>query len=122
MNYDEKKLTDFSLVKALVLSTICKWESHREIEENIRSNKSIQRELNLHSISHSQLSRRLIALDTNDLADLLSQLTKCYWKLQRHAIGMNTNVGIIRIIDGTYVKLPDSASNWTAISELPPVK
>ncbi|MHA6260948.1 IS4 family transposase [Sporosarcina sp. CAU 1771] len=118
VNYDEKKLTDFSLVKAFVLSTICKWESHREIEENIRSNKSIQRELNLQSISHSQLSRRLITLDTNDLVDLLSQLTKCYWKLQRHAVGMNTNVGIIRIIDGTYVKLPDSASNWTAISKV----
>ena len=112
MNYDEKKLTDLALVKAFIVGTLCKWDSHREIAENIRSNNSLQRELDLQSISYSQISRRLIDINTEHLVDLLGQLTKCYWNLQRHA------VGIIRIIDGTYVKLPDSASNWTAISKV----
>jgi len=118
MNYDEKKLTDFALVKAFIVGSLCKWDSHREIAENIRSNNSLQRELELQSISYSQISRRLIDINTEHLVDLLGQLTKCYWNLQRHAVGINTNVGIIRIIDGTYVKLPDSASNWTAISKV----
>lgn len=30
---------------------------------------------------------------------------------------MNPNVGPLRIIDGTYVKLPNDALNWTAISK-----
>lgn len=117
MNYDEKKLTELALVKAMILGIICKWDSHREIAENIRSHKSIQRELGLYSISHSQISRRLINLDTNELVDLLSLLAKQYWVLKCHAVGINSKVGIIRIIDGTYIKLPNSASNWTAISK-----
>ncbi|PIC67278.1 hypothetical protein CSV71_05850 [Sporosarcina sp. P21c] len=69
MNYEEKKLTDFNLVKIFVISTLCKWESLREIEEGFRSKKPMQRELELKSISYSQLSRRLINLNTADLAD-----------------------------------------------------
>ena len=30
---------------------------------------------------------------------------------------LNANVGLIRIIDGTYIKLPNNAANWTAISK-----
>ncbi|QNK87511.1 DUF4372 domain-containing protein [Sporosarcina sp. resist] len=37
MNYDAKKLADFSLVKILMMANLCKWESLREIEEGIRS-------------------------------------------------------------------------------------
>ena len=92
MNYDEKKLTELALVKAMILGIICKWDSHREIAENIRSHKSIQRELGLYSISHSQISRRLINLDTNELVDLLSLLAQQYWVLKRHAIGINSKV------------------------------
>lgn len=118
MNYEEKKLTDFNLVKIFVISTLSKWESLREIEEGIRSKKTLQRELELKSISYSQLSRRLIDLNTADLADLLGRLARQYWVLQRHAVGINPRVGILRIIDGTYVKLPDNASKWTAISKV----
>lgn len=117
LNYENKKLTAQALIKTFLLGTLCKWESLREIEENIRSNNSIQRELSLQSISHSQLSRRLIGLNANHLVDLLVSLTKTYWTLQRYAVGINLNVGIICIIDGTHVKLPDSASKWTAISK-----
>lgn len=118
MNYEEKKLTALALVKTFLLSTLCKWESLREIEENIRANRSVQRELGIQSISYAQLSRRLATLDTQELVRILGQLTNAYWKLQRHATGMNPKVGLIRIIDGTYVKLPDSASGWTAISKV----
>ncbi|MFS0576674.1 IS4 family transposase [Sporosarcina sp. 179-K 3D1 HS] len=118
MNYDEKKLPDSALVKAFILGILFQWGSHRDISENIRARKSIQRELGLASISHSQLSRRLFDLDTNLLVDLLGQLAQAFWILQRHAVGINSLVGILRIIDGTYVKLPDSASCWTAISKV----
>ncbi|AMQ07107.1 IS4 family transposase [Sporosarcina psychrophila] len=118
MNYDAKKLTDFSLVKILIMANLCKWESLREIEEGIRSKKSFQRDLGLTPIGYSQISRRLIDLNTADLADLLGRLARHYWLLQRHVEGINPQVGILRIIDGTYIKLPDNASNWTAISKV----
>lgn len=117
MNYDAKKLTDFSLVKIMIMAEICKWESLREIAMNIGPKKSFQRELGLNSISPSQISRRLNQLNTADLADLLGRLARHYWVLQRHAQGINPHVGILRIIDGTYVKLPNNASNWTALSQ-----
>ncbi|MEK4711990.1 DUF4372 domain-containing protein [Sporosarcina sp. FSL K6-5500] len=70
MNYDAKKLTDFSLLQILIMANLCKWESLREIEEGIRSKKSLQRDLGLTSIGHSQISRRLIDLNTADLGRL----------------------------------------------------
>lgn len=118
MNYEWKKLTDFSLLKILIMSRLCKWDNLREIEAAIRSNKSLRIELGLKSISHSQISRRLIELKTSDLADILGGLAQKYWALQKNGKGLNSNVGILRIIDGTYVKLPNNASNWTAISKV----
>jgi hypothetical protein len=117
MNYNEKKLTDFSLVKTFIMANICKWESLRQIETGIRSDSNFQKEIGLKSISHSQISRRLIELNTRDLADLLGRLASHYWLLQRNAKGLHANVGVIRIIDGTYIKLPNNASSWTAISK-----
>ena len=118
LNYKAKKLTSFSLVKIMIMAGISKWESYREIALNIGPEKSFQQELELKSISPSQLSRRLIELNTGDLADLLGRLARHYWILQRHAQGINPHVGILRIIDATYVKLPDSASSWTAVSKV----
>ena len=117
-NYDAKKLTDASLVKLMVMAPLCKWESFREIALHIWPTKSLQMELDLASISHSQLSRRLIELNTGDLADLLGRVARQYWILQRHATGLNSHVGILRIIDSTYIKLPESASSWTAVSKV----
>ena len=118
LNYHAKKLTNLSLVKIMIMTGICKWESYRETALNIGLEKSFQQELELKSISHSQLSRRLMELNTADLADLLGRLARHYWILQRHAQGVNPHVGILRIIDAAYVKLPDSASSWTAVSKV----
>ncbi|MDN4608766.1 DUF4372 domain-containing protein, partial [Sporosarcina highlanderae] len=106
MNYDAKKITDFSLVKIFIMALLCKWESLRDIEIGIRSKEDFQREIGVESISYSQISRRLIELNTADLADLLGRLASHYWSLQRNAKGLIENVGPIRIIDGTYIKLP----------------
>ena len=80
-NYDAKKLTVFSLVKLMIMANISKWESHRIIALNVGPEKSFQQELNLKSISHSQISRRLIDLNTAYLADLLGRLARHYWIL-----------------------------------------
>jgi hypothetical protein len=117
MNYDAKKLTDFSVVKIFIMASLCKWDSLRIIDTGIRSKKEFQKEIGVKSISHSQISRRLIDLNTADLADLLSRLAQHYWTLKGNAKGLNANVGPLRIIDGTYVKLPKNALNWTAISK-----
>ena len=91
--------------------------SLRIIDTGIRSKKEFQKEIGVKSISHSQISRRLIDLNTADLADLLGRLAQHYWTLKGNAKGLNANVGPLRIIDGTYVKLPKNALNWTAISK-----
>ena len=49
------------------MANLYKWKSLREIEEGIRSKKSLQRDLGLTSIGHSQINRRLIDLNTADL-------------------------------------------------------
>jgi len=117
MNYDAKKLTDFSVVKIFIMASLCRWDSLRIIDTGIRSKKEFQKEIGVKSISHSQISRRLIDLNTADLADLLGRLAQHYWRLKGNAKGLNANVGPLRIIDGTYVKLPKNALNWTAISK-----
>ncbi|MCG7346590.1 IS4 family transposase [Sporosarcina sp. ACRSL] len=117
LNYDTKKVTDFSVVKIFIMAHICKWFSLRDIEIGVRSKKDFQREIGVKSLSHSQLSRRLSQLNTADLADLLCSLASQYRTLKSNAKGINENVGPIRIIDGTYVKLPKNALNWTAVSK-----
>jgi hypothetical protein len=69
------------------------------------------------TICYSQISLRLIDVNTGDLAGLLGRLAKQYWLLQSNAKGLNANIGILLIIDSTYIKLPNNASNWTAISK-----
>lgn len=117
LNYDAKKITDFSVVKVFIMALLCKWETLRDIEIGIRSKKDFQREIGVESISHSQLSRRLRELNTADLVDLLGRLAVHYRNLQGNAKGIIEKVGAIKIIDGTYVKLPNHALNWTAVSK-----
>ncbi|MGN7388943.1 IS4 family transposase [Sporosarcina sp. SAFN-015] len=117
MNYQTQKLTDLSVVKIFIMAQLCKWESLREIEVGIRSKRDFQQEIGVNSVSHSQLSRRLNQMNTGDLADLLGRLAVAYRALQGNAPGLNKNVGPIRIIDGTYIKLPKNALNWTAVSK-----
>ncbi|MDF2066558.1 hypothetical protein [Bacillus sp. Cr_A10] len=73
-------------------------------------------EIGLKSISHSTIGRRLSELNTSHLGDFLGRLAAHYWRLKGDAKGLNANVGLFRIIDDTYIKLPNNAANWTAIS------
>lgn len=115
-NYDARKLTDLAIVKIFIMANVCGWKSLRKIEIGIRAKRDFQREICEESFSHAQLSRRLAALDTGHLADLLGHLASHFWQLKGVAKGLHPNVGLIRIIDGTYVKLPNNAADWTAIS------
>lgn len=116
-NYDYTKLTDESLVKTFLLANLFNWESLSEIEIGIRSKKKIQNELGFKSISASQLSRRLEKLDTIHLAELLGMIAQKYRLLKSDkAKGLNPNVGLLRLIDSSHIKLPNNASNWTAVT------
>lgn len=116
-NYAYTKLSDRALVKTFILSVLFRWESLREIEVGIRSKKEIQKELNIDSISSSQLSRRLSMLDTVELEKLLSYIATKYWLLNSNAKGINSKVGLLRLIDSSFIKLPNFASDWTAVSK-----
>lgn len=57
MNYDAKKLTDFSLVKIFILANLSKWDSQRTIETGLYSNPELLEEIGAESISHSTIGR-----------------------------------------------------------------
>src|SRR5699024_8649535 len=111
------KLSNQSLVKAFILSTLFRWESLGDIELGIRSKKEICHELQVNSISASQLSRRLQELDTENLAELLGLIARQYWALKSGTKGIHPNVGLLRLIDSSFIKLPNYASDWTAVSK-----
>jgi len=67
------------MIKTFIIANLCKWESLRQIETGIRSSKNFGNGINLMSISHTQISRRLIDLDTRDLAELLGHFASHYW-------------------------------------------
>lgn len=69
------------------------------------------------SLHRDIFGRRLAELNPAHLADLLGRLAAHYWWLKADARGLNANVGLLRIIDGTYIKLPNNAVNWTAVSK-----
>ncbi|MBE1556213.1 hypothetical protein [Sporosarcina limicola] len=71
VNYDYDKLSEYALVKSMIPANISRWRSWEEIEQGIRAKPAILIELELDSISGSQLSRQLAKLDTSALADLL---------------------------------------------------
>ncbi len=79
VNYDYDKLSEYALVKSMILANLFRWRSWEQIEQGIRAKPAILIELELDSISGSQLSRRLAKLDTAALADLLGSVTQRYW-------------------------------------------
>ena len=74
-------------------------------------------EIGLKSITHSTIGRRLSELNTSHLGDFLGRLAAHYWRLKGDAKWLNANVGLLQIIDGTYIKLPNNVAIWTAISK-----
>jgi len=117
VNYDYDKLSEYALVKSMILANLFRWRSWEEIEQGIRAKPAILLELELDSISGSQLSRRLAKLDTSALADLLGSVTKRYWLVRGKTAGISANIGILKLIDSTHIKLPQNASTWTAVSK-----
>jgi hypothetical protein len=116
-NYNYRKLTDDSLMRIFILSNLFQWKSLSQIEVAIRSKKEVQKSLNVDSISASQISRRLRELDTSTLSEILGRIAYTFWRHQPNAKGPNPNVGLLRIIDSSFIKLPHYASDWTAVSK-----
>lgn len=117
VNYEYDKLSEIALVKTFISANLFQWRSLEEIERGIRSKPKVQKELGVTSISGSQLSRRLANLDTKSLASLLGLVAKQYWLLRGKAGGISANIGILKIIDSSHIKLPQNASTWTAVSK-----
>lgn len=111
------KITDFSIVKLFIMANVAQWNSHRDIEAGIQSDEALKKELGIDFISYSTISRRLNGLDTEHLVDLFNRIARRYWQVKGVAKGINSNVGVLKIIDATYGKLPKNALNWTAVSK-----
>lgn len=117
LNYDMKKLSTEALVKIFVAAQLGKWNSYSEFEVKMRAYKDLMEYIDLESISGSQLSRRINDLDTSILQDLFFKVVN---ELEYHTkclAGLPKNIGRLRIVDATHIKLPSILSNWAHVTK-----
>lgn len=117
LNYDMKKLTTEALIKIFVAAQLDKWKSYPEFEINMRANKDLMKTINLDSISGSQLSRRINELDTSILQNLFFKVVNELKYRTNSMAGLPPNIGRLRIVDATHIKLPAILSKWAYVTK-----
>jgi len=117
LNYDMKKLSNEQLVKIFVAAQLDNWKSYPEFEIKMRAYHDLMKDIGIESISSSQLSRRINDLDTTILQNLFF---KVLYKLSAdtcHLPGLTPNIGRLRIVDATHIKLPPVLSEWAYVTK-----
>lgn len=117
LNYGYDKLSVDSLMKIFVAAQIGKWESYEDIEEKIRAYPELRDSLNLSSISGSQLSRRINNLPTEWVQDLFSKVVQTLQDLTKDYEGISPEIGRLRIVDSTHLKLPPELCDWAFVTK-----
>jgi hypothetical protein len=117
LNYDQKKLKADSLIKIFVAAQLGNWESYADIEEQLRADKELLEELNLESISGSQLSRRMNELPTEWVQHLFFRVVAQIQEMTKHLSGLPERVGRLAIVDSTHLRLPVQLSDWAYVSK-----
>ncbi|MDZ5474689.1 IS4/IS5 family transposase, partial [Bacillus sp. 31A1R] len=111
LNYDMKKLSVEQLVKLFITAQLDHWESYPEFEIKMRAYSDLMKEIGIESISSSQLSRRINDLDTTILQKLFFKVLHELSFHTHHLSGL-PNIGRLRIVDATHIKLPAVLSEW----------
>lgn len=86
------------------------------IARHVRSKKWLQRWLNLDSIHGSSLYRKLEKLPLDLLQDMFTSIVQAIAKHYAGKTGMD-NVGKLRIIDSTEIRLPSVYGSWAYVSK-----
>ena len=105
-----KKLSSQQLITLLVLSQIHQLSSLREISDSLEDDR-LSDKLDLESISHSQISRRLKTLSTNALEEIFHHLTTKVL-LEKSQTKSSSDLDRVHLIDSTTISLCLSQFRW----------
>lgn len=116
LDVGKKKLTTVALIKVFIAAQIKGWNSYSEIEEGLRENKELRKELGVFSISGSQLSRRISDVPTELVQDLFTHVVEELHHLSRNSVGISPKIGVLNIVDSTKFKLSPNLCGWAYVS------
>lgn len=117
IDYRNYKLTTKSLIKIFVSAQLGQWTSYEDIEVKLRAYPELHKELNITSISGSQLSRRIKDLRTDWLEKLFIKVVNILKDLTKTHQGYSKTYGFLKIVDSTEIKLPKQLCDWSFISK-----
>ncbi|MED4351033.1 IS4 family transposase [Schinkia azotoformans] len=117
LNYGNKKLTIEALVKIFIVAQLDNWKSYPEFDIKMRAYKDLMEDIDLESISSSQLSRRINELDTAILQNLFFKLVDELKYYTNSLTGFPPNIGRLRIVDATHISLPAVLSDWAYVTK-----
>jgi Transposase DDE domain len=117
IDYRNYKLKTKSLIKIFVSAHLGQWSSYEEIEEELRAHPVLRKELNITSISGSQLSRRIKDLPTEWLEKLFIKIVNILKQMTKSHYGYSKTYGLLKIVDSTEIKLPKQLCDWAFISK-----
>ncbi|MGJ9460721.1 transposase, partial [Oceanobacillus sp. CF4.6] len=104
-------------MKIFVAAQLDKWESYEDMEERLRANPEFRESINLPSISGSQLSRRINNLPTEFAQELFQRVVHIIQDLTKDYKGINPEIGRLKIIDSTHLKLPPELCDWAFVTK-----
>jgi hypothetical protein len=112
-----KKLRTVPMCKAFIAGQLRNWNSYIGMEEGLRADKSLLAELEIESISASQLSRRIAMLPTELLAELFTHTVANVQALCKNLKGVTVHIGKLNIIDSTSFTLPMNLCKWARVKK-----
>ncbi|MDY0409272.1 IS4 family transposase [Paracerasibacillus soli] len=117
LNYGYDKLSVDALMKIFVAAQLDNWQSYEEMEEKLRANPEFCQSINLPSISGAQLSRRINDLPTEHAQALFQSVVHKIQELTKNHKGINPELGRLKIIDSTHIKLPPELCDWAFVTK-----
>jgi hypothetical protein len=112
-----KKLSTKALLKIFVAAQLDRWSSYSHIEEKLRAYPKLQKELNIKSISGSQLCRRINDLPTEMVQKVFVKVVSQIRQITHGFDGISKEIGPLNIVDSTEIRLPENLCDWAFISK-----
>jgi hypothetical protein len=112
-----KKLSTKALLKIFVAAQLDRWSSYSHIEEKLRAYPKLQKELNIKSISGSQLCRRINDLPTEMVQKIFVKIVSQIRQMTHGFDGISKEIGLLNIVDSTEIRLPENLCDWAFISK-----
>lgn len=112
-----KKLTIGTAIRIFIAAQLNHWGSYAVMESQIRAHHQWQELFQLSSISGSQLSRKLDIIPTELLEWVFLELVSRMEKLTTSHSGVTDNIGKLRVIDSSGIRLPLNVGDWAKVSK-----